>query len=139
MGIEFFKPKIFVCNSTWWEIWRPLPGGNQLEKSLGWNSVKIKVDFRCWKKNCVLNDSLLKVIHFRYLILKVSNDSSWIVKKVFSAHPIDPSALECCSKMMDSSEINKMIQDIDFNDLYDDNYFSLSSKQDSNKGKVLKK
>ena len=39
---------------------------------------------------------------------------------------------------MDSSEINKMIQDIDFNDLYDDNYFSLSSKQDSNKGKVLK-
>lgn len=34
---------------------------------------------------------------------------------------------------MDSSEINKMIQDIDFNDLYDDNYFSLSSKQDSNK------
>ena len=40
--------------------------------------------------------------------------------------------------MMDSSEINKMIQDIDFNDLYDDNYFSLSSKQDSNKGKVLK-
>ena len=40
---------------------------------------------------------------------------------------------------MDSSEINKMIQDIDFNDLYDDNYFSLSSKQDSNKGKVQKR
>ena len=63
---------------------------------------------------------------------------SEFVKKMFSAHPIDPSALECCSKMMDPSDINKMIQDIDFNDLYDDNYFSLSSKQDSNKGKVQK-
>lgn len=40
---------------------------------------------------------------------------------------------------MDPSDINKMIQDIDFNDLYDDNYFSLSSMQDSNKGKVQKK
>ena len=61
-----------------------------------------------------------------------------IDKIIFPAHPIDPSALECCSKMVDQSEINKMIQDIDFNDLYDDNYFTKSTKQDSNKGNIQK-
>jgi len=63
--------------------------------------------------------------------LCILEQGGWIFNT--EAHPIDPSALECCSKMVDPSEINKMIQDIDFNDLYDDNYFSLSSKQDSNK------
>ena len=61
------------------------------------------------------------------------------VKTIFPAHPIDPSALECCSKMMDPLEINKMIHDIDFNDLYDDNYFAQTSKQDINKGNIRKR
>ena len=32
-----------------------------------------------------------------------------------------------------------MIHDIDFNDLYDDNYFAQTSKQDINKGNIRKR
>ena len=38
--------------------------------------------------------------------------------------------------MMEVSDIDEMIQNIDFNDLYDDNYFSKTTKEDLNKGNI---
>ena len=69
-------------------------------------------------------------------IAVIQNFTHIINNNAILAHPIDPSALECCSKMYDSDKIDDMIQNIDFNDLFDDNYFSKTTNEDPNKGNI---
>ena len=57
------------------------------------------------------------------------------------AHPIDPSALECCSPVVDDRKIEKFLDDLDFNEFYKNDFFDNKfSKQKVSKvkGNLLK-